>query len=298
MALFYECMLKCARKLLDTADIVRDAIYRHLFLTKAQNHRGRHSTPFAETASMNSRDSSSPASFHSKITCRRPQFRQLVQGARLGSFLQFAVGFVVNYKHSATIPCGKGIYRQIDDHPLVQRIPQPLSCLWRLLLDAQGNTGQSGGQTVEQNLYFNPMSRATTRQANPTTGQASGDRSPTKTTGTPTADASGRGSSDRLGDGSVSRRPASLCRRQPGGQLYRDDPVRAQQRQKAATRKVEQRRKFAAPLFVDGSDAACRGQGPRTETLLSAQAGAERDGQGAGGDGAQAGHSVVDHAAG
>lgn len=34
---------------------------------------------------MNSRDSSSPASFHSKITYRRPQFRQLVQGARLGS---------------------------------------------------------------------------------------------------------------------------------------------------------------------------------------------------------------------
>ena len=27
MALFYECMLKCARKLLDTADIVRDAIF-------------------------------------------------------------------------------------------------------------------------------------------------------------------------------------------------------------------------------------------------------------------------------
>jgi hypothetical protein len=24
--LFYECLLKCARKLLDTADIVRDAI--------------------------------------------------------------------------------------------------------------------------------------------------------------------------------------------------------------------------------------------------------------------------------
>jgi hypothetical protein len=30
MALFYECMLKCARKLLDTADIVREAILRHL----------------------------------------------------------------------------------------------------------------------------------------------------------------------------------------------------------------------------------------------------------------------------
>ena len=26
MALFYECMLKCARKVLDTADIVRDAM--------------------------------------------------------------------------------------------------------------------------------------------------------------------------------------------------------------------------------------------------------------------------------
>jgi hypothetical protein len=30
MALFYECMLKCARKLLDTADIVREAILRQL----------------------------------------------------------------------------------------------------------------------------------------------------------------------------------------------------------------------------------------------------------------------------
>jgi hypothetical protein len=30
MALFYECMLKCAQKLLDTADIVRDAMLRQL----------------------------------------------------------------------------------------------------------------------------------------------------------------------------------------------------------------------------------------------------------------------------
>jgi hypothetical protein len=30
MALFSECMLKCARKLLDTADIVREAIFRQL----------------------------------------------------------------------------------------------------------------------------------------------------------------------------------------------------------------------------------------------------------------------------
>jgi hypothetical protein len=28
MALFSECSLKCARKILDTADIVRDAIYQ------------------------------------------------------------------------------------------------------------------------------------------------------------------------------------------------------------------------------------------------------------------------------
>ena len=32
MALFYECMLKCARKLLDTADIVREAMFRQLSL--------------------------------------------------------------------------------------------------------------------------------------------------------------------------------------------------------------------------------------------------------------------------
>ncbi len=29
MALFSQCMLKCARKYLDTADIVREAIFRH-----------------------------------------------------------------------------------------------------------------------------------------------------------------------------------------------------------------------------------------------------------------------------
>jgi hypothetical protein len=29
MALFSECMPECARKLLDTADIVREAIYQH-----------------------------------------------------------------------------------------------------------------------------------------------------------------------------------------------------------------------------------------------------------------------------
>ena len=32
MALFFECMLSCARKLLDTADIVRDAIFQQLSL--------------------------------------------------------------------------------------------------------------------------------------------------------------------------------------------------------------------------------------------------------------------------
>ena len=32
MALFYECMLTCARKVLDTADIVREAIFQQLSL--------------------------------------------------------------------------------------------------------------------------------------------------------------------------------------------------------------------------------------------------------------------------
>ena len=30
MALFFECMLQCARKLLDTADIVREAMFHQL----------------------------------------------------------------------------------------------------------------------------------------------------------------------------------------------------------------------------------------------------------------------------
>ena len=34
MALFYECMLNCARKLLDTADIVRDAMFQQLRYTR------------------------------------------------------------------------------------------------------------------------------------------------------------------------------------------------------------------------------------------------------------------------
>ena len=36
MALFSECMPWCARKGLDTADIVRDAIYRHLLAGAAE----------------------------------------------------------------------------------------------------------------------------------------------------------------------------------------------------------------------------------------------------------------------
>jgi uncharacterized metal-binding protein len=35
MALFYECSLKCARKVLDTADIVRDAWLQKLCATAA-----------------------------------------------------------------------------------------------------------------------------------------------------------------------------------------------------------------------------------------------------------------------
>src|SRR5882762_1837845 len=39
MALFSECMLKCARKLLDTADIVREAIYHQLTSRPARSSR-------------------------------------------------------------------------------------------------------------------------------------------------------------------------------------------------------------------------------------------------------------------
>ena len=35
MALFYECMLQCARKVLDTADIVRDGILQQLRLSRS-----------------------------------------------------------------------------------------------------------------------------------------------------------------------------------------------------------------------------------------------------------------------
>jgi hypothetical protein len=35
MALFYECMLMCARKLLDTADIVKEAMFHQLSFARA-----------------------------------------------------------------------------------------------------------------------------------------------------------------------------------------------------------------------------------------------------------------------
>ena len=37
MALFYECTQQCARKLLDTADIVREAIFRKLTFRNVAN---------------------------------------------------------------------------------------------------------------------------------------------------------------------------------------------------------------------------------------------------------------------
>jgi hypothetical protein len=36
MALLFECTPSCARKLLDTADIVRDAIYRQIAAARGQ----------------------------------------------------------------------------------------------------------------------------------------------------------------------------------------------------------------------------------------------------------------------
>ena len=37
MALFFECSLKCARKVLDTADIVRETMFHQLTLWNAAN---------------------------------------------------------------------------------------------------------------------------------------------------------------------------------------------------------------------------------------------------------------------
>ena len=61
--------------------------------------------------------------------------------------------------------------------------------------------------------------------ADPGAGSRSRSTGPTKAPGTSAADASRRGTGDGLGHRGVSRRPESLCHRQPGGQLYRDDPV-------------------------------------------------------------------------
>jgi hypothetical protein len=45
--------------------------------------------------------------------CPTLQFRYCFWSCKELSFLQFAVGFVVNYKHSATIPSGKAIFQQL-----------------------------------------------------------------------------------------------------------------------------------------------------------------------------------------
>ena len=58
MALFYECMLKCDRKLLDTADIVRDAILRPRRLSPLSKSfiltivPGRYTLPAADLGSI------------------------------------------------------------------------------------------------------------------------------------------------------------------------------------------------------------------------------------------------------
>src|ERR1039458_974633 len=48
MALFFECMPLCAQKVLDTADIVREAIYRHLsdFDTMSEGNLDANGRPF------------------------------------------------------------------------------------------------------------------------------------------------------------------------------------------------------------------------------------------------------------
>ena len=49
MALFYECMLKCAQKLLDTAGIVREAIFRQLSVRGPGNSTAFIDLPVSQT---------------------------------------------------------------------------------------------------------------------------------------------------------------------------------------------------------------------------------------------------------
>ena len=62
-------------------------------------------------------------------------------------------------------------------------------------------------------------------ETNPGTGSRSGSPGRTKAAGAPTANPSGSGTSDGLGQRGVSRRPESLCHWQTVGQLHRDDSV-------------------------------------------------------------------------
>ena len=139
------------------------------------------------------------------------------------------------------------------------------------------------------NLYVQLQKR------NRRTRPASGTTMPATTTGAPAADASGGGTGDGVGDRGVCRGSKSIHSRQPGSQLHRDDPVRAHEREAPTTRKDDQGRQFPSALPVDRSDAACGEEGPGAETLLSAQAYSERDGQGADRSGTQTGNPAMDH---
>ena len=49
MALFHECTLQCAQNELDTADIVRDAIFRQPFFRDAANSKAFIDLPVPQT---------------------------------------------------------------------------------------------------------------------------------------------------------------------------------------------------------------------------------------------------------
>ena len=120
-------------------------------------------------------------------------------------------------------------------------------------------------------------------------------RSPTKATGTPAADASGRGSGDGLGDRGVSGDPSRFDTGNQVASYIGMIPCEHSSGKRQRLRKTDQGRQLAAALPVDRSDAACRRERPGAETLLSAQAHPERNGQGQDRGGAQTGDPAVDH---
>src|ERR1051326_3760197 len=74
MVLFFECMLLCAQKVLDTADIVREAMLRYL--------SGRKVLPFQRSGSVSQRTCLQCSSFSSDDADRTVSISPVVAASR------------------------------------------------------------------------------------------------------------------------------------------------------------------------------------------------------------------------